>query len=123
MKPALLAGLVLAVVCLGWTQIAKAQGLQINDIKAPQLILWESPEGKTALDKIKKSVASQHLPIPVIGVSKNLMLQITVGDKTGWVFGHHVKTNKKVTLSAACGENAIKGEAGATRGLGEGCNQ
>jgi len=98
---------------------AIAQDLKITEVRAPVLMLWADTEGSSVVAEIPKGDVTT--PVPVESVSKNLMLRATVNGQTGWVFGHHVKTNSPVKMTAECDPSVSKAEVGAVRGLGEGC--
>ena len=112
--------LLIVLPVLFMSATAHAEALKITASRAPVLMIWADTEG-TAL--VKEIPAGQvALPVAVESVSKNLMLKATVDGRTGWIFGHHVKTNKKPELSAGCDETLASQDLGATRGLGEGCD-
>lgn len=112
--------LLLVPVLLFASTAAQAEALKITAVRAPVLMIWADTEGSALVEEVPAD--DVELPVPVQSVSKNLMLKATVDGKTGWIFGHHVKTNKKPELSAGCDENLASQDVGATRGLGEGCN-
>ena len=111
----LLAGILVAVAA----PTTFAEDLKIVEVRAPVLMLWGDTEGSSLIAEVAKSDVA--IPLLVEKVSKNLMLKATVNGQTGWVFGHHVKTNSKVKMSAECDPNVSSEQVGAVRGLGEGC--
>ena len=114
------AGLLLtAVFVAAASQVAIAGDLKITEVRAPVLMLWADTEGSSLVAEIPKGDVPPDLPVS--RVSANLMLEVTVNGQTGWVFGHHVKTNAPVKMSAECDPNVSNEEVGAVRGLGEGC--
>ena len=115
-----LAGLLFAAVFVAVASPSTmAQDLRIVEVRAPVLMLWADTEGSSLAAEIPKDDVPPDLPVK--RVSANLMLEVTVNGQTGWVFGHHVKTNAPVKISAECDPNVSKAEVGAVRGLGEGC--
>ena len=101
-----------------------AEELKIVDVVAPVLMLWGDTNGATLLKEIPKSQVPKDLPVHAI--SPNMMLQVNVNGTDGWVFSHHVRTNKKPEISAEClkvagATSTASKDVGAVRGLGEGC--
>ena len=115
-----LAGLLLAATLVATLSPGTmAQDLRVTEVRAPVLMLWTDTEGSSLVAEIPKGDVPPDLPVK--RVSANLMLEVTVNGQTGWVFGHHVKTNAPVKISAECDPNVSNEEVGAVRGLGEGC--
>ena len=111
---------VLGVCLLLGPATALAQELKITKVVAPVLMIWGDTEGNALIKEIPAGQVKGD--IPVLAVSPNLMLKVNVDGTEGWVFGHHVKTNKKPKLQAGCDQQVAQEDVGATRGLGEGCN-
>lgn len=111
---------VLGVCLMLGSGVALAEGLKITKVVAPVLMIWGDTEGNTLIKEIPAAQIKGDLPVSA--VSPNLMLKVNVDGTEGWVFGHHVKTNKKPKLSAGCDQQVAQEDVGATRGLGEGCN-
>ena len=98
----------------------KVDQLKIEEVRAPVLMLWNDNQGSEIVKEIPKGEVPDDLPVQA--VSDNLMLKVTVGDQSGWVMGHHVKTNNKVELKSTCDPSVSRAEVGAVRGLGENCD-
>ena len=108
-------------VCLAFgSGAALAQDLKITAVPAPVLMIFADTDANTQIGEL--SAGDYTLPLAVDAVSPNLMLKVNVNGTEGWVFGHHVKTNKKPKLSAGCNQQVAQEDVGATRGLGAGCN-
>lgn len=116
----ILYGFLVAFLAVAASPLAAGE-LVIKKVRAPVLMLWGDTEGSQLI----KEIAPANVPpdLAVDDVSDNLMLHVTIDDKTsGWVFGHHVETNSDVKLTAECDPSVATEEVGAVRGLGKGCD-